>query len=69
MNDTDDQQGPSKGYDDFKQVVQDLEAVFDVVWVSGTRMCDHLSLSKPCLVCIQVFHPLSSAFQVLILLW
>lgn len=31
--------GPGKGYDNFKEVVQDLEAVFDVVWVSGTRMC------------------------------
>ena len=31
--------GPGKGYDSFNEVVQDLEAVFDVVWVSGTRMC------------------------------
>lgn len=25
------------GYDDFIQVVEDLEAVFNVVWISGTR--------------------------------
>lgn len=31
--------GPGKGYDSFKEVVQDLEAIFDVVWVSGTRTC------------------------------
>ena len=33
-------EGVGKGYESFKEVVQDLEAVFDVVWVSGTRKCN-----------------------------
>lgn len=27
-----------RGYESFKEVVKDLEAIVDVIWVSGTRM-------------------------------
>lgn len=30
-------EGPGKGYESIREVIADMEAVFDVVWVSGTR--------------------------------
>ena len=33
-----------RGYESFKEVVKDLEAIIDIVWVSGTRMLFFASL-------------------------
>ena len=35
--DRDETEEEARGYDDFEDVVEDLEHVFDTVWVSGTR--------------------------------
>jgi Subunit 11 of the general transcription factor TFIIH len=36
-----------RGYESFREVVKDLEAIIDVVWVSGTRMRLVTSTSLP----------------------
>jgi hypothetical protein len=37
-----------RGYESFKEVVKDVEAIIDVIWVSGTRMGPpHLCISGP----------------------
>lgn len=33
------EEGAGRGYDNFTDVVRDLQSVLDVVWVSGTRKC------------------------------
>lgn len=44
------EEGAGRGYDNFADVVKDLEAVLDVVWVSSTRKYDRpFQMSTWCL--------------------
>jgi Subunit 11 of the general transcription factor TFIIH len=41
-------QDDAPGYTSFDQVVEDVEAVFEVVWISGTRKLEILPAKKDC---------------------
>lgn len=43
----DEDAGDVKGYHSFKEVAKDIDALVDLVWVSGTRMCpEHQCINR-----------------------
>ena len=59
--------GSGRGYESFAEVVSDLEAVFDVVWVSGTRMlrCSYFLSVKYDLILHQCLVPFPTSSRML----